>query len=443
MIKHLLFNKKGLNKWQAGNVTIRSAREDADDQTKTEDPQYSFLPEGSRLRALIAEFPAQRQLPQMTPKDITQIAFNMFDQMFACNSKEPFDEFYAKRLLLTEDTPQIAADTARCFIDSLKLAQDNFLLADMLLSFLERKVNDSLLRVFINLFGFFRAQPFQGHIQLDSNTDLPSVPVSVAWNLVTTMFTPVIGEGPVKEINDEVKHVAVDERGKDPSVSIIYVLKTVLDKTEDFFKKKCNDALNNFSRVYSRYQRSILQKLPGADTTSPRMDWKTFRDFMKQVRPELTVPEIEDIFIDGTQFSDSIASITADAFDTLCVSRQVYINDIKVPGSGKRLRYVPPDMLNVIESAWKASLRTSIKKAITELSKNDQSQGVVTILRSIDQKVEESLRNQSAGPFCVQLLYEAATIISNEAVSIAASLPIDKCLAIMEKEINVLSTESA
>ena len=85
-----------MNKWQAGgNVTIRSAREDADDQTKTEDPQYSFLPEGSRLRALIAEFPAQRQLPQMTPKDITKIAFNMFDQMFASNSKEQFDEFYA------------------------------------------------------------------------------------------------------------------------------------------------------------------------------------------------------------------------------------------------------------------------------------------------------------------------------------------------------------
>ena len=432
-----------LSKQQAGGiVTVKTSAREDDDQGKTEDPQYTFLPEGSKLRALIAEFPAQRQLPQMTPKDITQVAFNMFDQMFATHSKLPFDEFYATRLLLTEDTPQIAADTARCFIDSLRLAQDTFILAEMLLSFIERRVNDALLRVFINLFGFFRAQPFQGPIQLDPNTDVPSVPVSLAWNLISTMFTPVIGEGPVKEINDEVKHVAVDERGKDPTVSIIYVFKTALEKAEDFFKKKCNDALNNFSRVYSRYQRSILQKLPGADTTSPRMDWRTFRDFMKQVRPELTVPELEDIFIDGTQFSDSIASITADAFDTLCVSRQVYINDVKVPGSGKRLRYVPPDMLSVIETAWKASLRTSVKKAITELSKNDQSQGVVATLRSIDQKLEDSLRNQAAGPFCVQMLYEAATIISNEAVSIAASLPIDKCLAIMEKEINVLSTDS-
>ena len=34
----------------------------------------------------------------------------------------------------------------------------------------------------------------------------------------------------------------------------------------------------------------------------------------------------------------------------------------------------------IIENAWNITLRTSVKKAITELSKNDQSQGIVTTL---------------------------------------------------------------
>ena len=431
-----------ISKQQAGGtITIRSAR-DTEEEVKPEDPQYAYLQEGSKLRLLLAEYPAQRHLPQMPAKDITSTSFNLFEQMFNTHSNLPLDEFYATRLLLTEDTPQIAADTARCYLDSLKATQDSFMLSSLVLSFMERKINDSLFRMFLSFFGFFHAQPFQGNVTLDQSTDVPSVPVSVAWNLTTTMFAPVFGDETVKEINDEVKRVSAEERGKDPIISIVYVFKTVLNKAEEFFKKKCNEVQNNFTRTYTRYQRSIIQKLPTADTSSPRMDWRTFRDFIKQFRPELTTSEIEQIFVDGTQFSDSIASITADAFDTMCVSRQVYINDVKVPGSGKRLRYVPPDILSVIENAWKTTLRTSVKKAITELSKNDQSQGIVTTLRVIDQKLEDALRNQSAGPFCVQMLYEAATIISNEAVSIAASLPIDKCLTIMEREINVLNTES-
>ena len=52
------------------------------------------------------------------------------------------------------------------------------------------------------------------------------------------------------------------------------------------------------------------------------------------------------------------------------------------------------------------------------------------------------LRNSAAGPFCMQLLHEAASVIGEEAVSIAASLPIDRCLAIMERQITVLNTDA-
>ena len=361
--------------------------------------------------------------------------------MYNANTDMALDDFYATRLLLTEDTPQIAADTARCYLESMRQTCQQFNLSQLVLDFMERKVNVSLFNVFLSLFGFFRAQPFQGNMNLDPQTDVPSVPLSLAWNLTTTMFTSPLGEATVKEINDEIKAVAAEERGKEPVISIVYVFETVLKKCAEFYSKKCTDAQNNFTRAYSRYQRAILQKLPGADTTLPRMDWRTFRDFMKQVRPELTIQELEEMFMEGTKFSDSIASVTSDAFDTLCVSRQVYVNKIKVPGSGKRLRYVPPDMLSIIETAWRSSLRTSVKKAITELGKNEQSQGIVASLRLIDQKLEDSLRNQAAGPFCVQMLYEAATIISNEAVNIAASLPMEKCLRIMEKAINVLNLD--
>lgn len=424
-----------------GTITTRSDHNDAEEDYNEDDQQYSNLADGSKLKQLLVEFPSQRQMPLLSTKDITSVTFNLFENMYNANTDMPLDDFYATRLLLTEDTPQIAADTARCYLESMRQTSANFPLAQLTLDFMERKVNNSLFNVFLSLFGFYRAQPFQGNITLDPQTDVPSVPLSLAWNLTTTMFTAPLGEATVKEINDEVKAVAAEERGKEPIISIIYVFETVLKKCTEFYSKKCTDAQNNFTRAYSRYQRAILQKLPGADTTLPRMDWRTFRDFMKQVRPELTIPELEEMFMEGTKFSDSIASVTSDAFDTLCVSRQVYVNRIKVPGSGKRLRYVPPDMLSIIETAWRSSLRTSVKKAITELGKNEQSAGIVTSLRLIDQKLEDSLRNQAAGPFCVQMLYEAATIIANEAVNIAASLPMEKCLRIMEKAINVLNLD--
>jgi hypothetical protein len=97
----------------------------------------------------------------------------------------------------------------------------------------------------------------------------------------------------------------------------------------------------------------------------------------------------------------------------------------------------------VIDTAWKSSLRGAVKKAITELSKSDQSQAAVGILRGLDQKLEDTLKNSAAGPLCVQLLHEAATIIAAEAVTIASSLPMDKCLAIMEKQLTVLNTDAA
>ncbi|EAY01251.1 hypothetical protein TVAG_027190 [Trichomonas vaginalis G3] len=425
-----------------GTITTRSDHNDGNEEdANEEDQQYSTLADGSKLKQLLIEFPSQRQLQQMSTKDITSVSFNLFETMYNANTDMALDDFYATRLLLTEDTPQIAADTARCYLESMRQTCQQFNLSQLVLDFMERKVNVSLFNVFLSLFGFFRAQPFQGNMNLDPQTDVPSVPLSLAWNLTTTMFTSPLGEATVKEINDEIKAVAAEERGKEPVISIVYVFETVLKKCAEFYSKKCTDAQNNFTRAYSRYQRAILQKLPGADTTLPRMDWRTFRDFMKQVRPELTIQELEEMFMEGTKFSDSIASVTSDAFDTLCVSRQVYVNKIKVPGSGKRLRYVPPDMLSIIETAWRSSLRTSVKKAITELGKNEQSQGIVASLRLIDQKLEDSLRNQAAGPFCVQMLYEAATIISNEAVNIAASLPMEKCLRIMEKAINVLNLD--
>lgn len=425
-----------------GTITTRSDHNDGNEEdANEEDQQYSTLADGSKLKQLLIEFPSQRQLQQMSTKDITSVSFNLFETMYNANTDMALDDFYATRLLLTEDTPQIAADTARCYLESMRQTCQQFNLSQLVLDFMERKVNVSLFNVFLSLFGFFRAQPFQGNMNLDPQTDVPSVPLSLAWNLTTTMFTSPLGEATVKEINDEIKAVAAEERGKEPVISIVYVFETVLKKCAEFYSKKCTDAQNNFTRAYSRYQRAILQKLPGADTTLPRMDWRTFRDFMKQVRPELTIQKLEEMFMEGTKFSDSIASVTSDAFDTLCVSRQVYVNKIKVPGSGKRLRYVPPDMLSIIETAWRSSLRTSVKKAITELGKNEQSQGIVASLRLIDQKLEDSLRNQAAGPFCVQMLYEAATIISNEAVNIAASLPMEKCLRIMEKAINVLNLD--
>jgi hypothetical protein len=210
----------------------------------------------------------------------------------------------------------------------------------------------------------------------------------------------------------------------------------------DHYNRKCSEVLANFNRAYSRFQRTILGKIPTADPTQTRMDWRTFRDFMKPIRPELTIADLEKIFFDSVQFSDSIASVTGDAFDTMCVSKQICVNKLQPPGSGKRLRYVPPELLSVIDNAWKSSLRAAVKKAITELSKSDQSQAAVATLRGLDQRLEDTLKNAAAGPLCVQLLHEAATIIASEAVTIASSLPIDKCLAIMEKQLTVLSSDT-
>lgn len=145
--------------------------------------------------------------------------------------------------------------------------------------------------------------------------------------------------------------------------------------------------------------------------------------------------------METTQYSDTPVSVTMDAFETMCVSNQIYTPIFRYPGSGKRLRYVPPDLLTVIGNIWKTSLRTSVKRAITELSKSDQTQSSVLRLREIEQRIEEVIEVPEAGPFCVQILHEAASIIGSEAAGIASSLPSDKCLAILEKQIQVVSTE--
>lgn len=411
-------------------------------ESKPPGPEAELV-EGSKLKELLNEFPPKKEMPLLTQKEITQTMFGLFDSMFLNqNDITSFDDYYAKRIIVTEETPQGAADTARGLLQSLIHSQEVFQLAQISNNFLRRKFSDSVLKIFIQFWGFFKAQPFQGNLMLDPATDVPSIPVALSNNLTSAMFNSIIGEQNVQEVNEAVKAVQIEERGHEPMISIVTVFSLLLDKIVDFYNKKYTDVMNNFTRTYSRFQRTILAKIPNADSSVPRMDWRTFRDFMKPLRTELTTNDLERVFFDGVQFSDSIASITSDAFDTLCVSRQVYINKVRTPGSGKRLRYVPPDMLSVIESAWKGSLRAAVKKAITELSKSDQSQAAVTTLRSLDQRLEDTLKNPQAGPFCVQLLHEAATIIATEAVSIASSLPIDKCLTIMERQLTVLNTDA-
>jgi hypothetical protein len=402
------------------------------------------LVEESKLKQLLVEFPSQREIPAPSQREITQTIFGLFEQLFnSSNSFAPLDDFYAYRLIVTEESPQSAADQARSFLTALTAAADVFALAQITCDFLHRKFSEPVLRIFVQFFGFFKAQPFQGNMTIDQNTDVPSVTVAVASNLTSAMFTQPLGEQAVRDIVDGIKAVQVEERGREPVISIVTVFDLVLQKVVDHYNRKCSDTLANFSRTYTRFQRTILGKIPTADASQTRMDWRTFRDFLKPLRPELTNQELERIFFDSTLFSDSIASVTGDAFDTMCVSKQICVNRIKPPGSVKRLRYVPPELLSVIDTAWKTSLRAAVKKAITELSKNDQSQAAVTTLRALDQRLEDTLRNSAAGPLCVQLLHEAAGIIAAESVTIAASLPIDKCLSIMEKQLTVLSTDGA
>lgn len=400
------------------------------------------LVEESKLRHLLLEFPEQKKMPILTHREVTQVAFGLFDYLF--QNPQCFcslDDFYAQRLLVTEENPQIAADTARGFLNSLNQLEDTFTLAQMTNDFMRRKLNDNIFNIFIQFYGFFKAQPFQFNTQIDHNTDVPIVPVALAFNLTTVMFTNVIGEPAVHEVNEQIKAVQIEERGKPPTISIVNVFDIMIRKVVEFYAQKCTDTLSTFQRHCTRYQKTIFARLPNADMSTPRMDWRTFRDFIKPIRPEMSLIDIEKLFFDCTSFSDSIASVTTDAFDTMCVSRQIYINNVKVPGSGKRLRFVPNEMLSIIDNAWKNSLRSSVKKAITEMSKSDQAQTQVATLRGLDQKLEEMLRNQAAGPFCIQLLHEAAILIGSQAVSIAASLPIDRCLAIMEKQITVLNTD--
>ncbi|OHT03341.1 hypothetical protein TRFO_29260 [Tritrichomonas foetus] len=433
-------SKGGMTSSRAKSPT--SSRVDSGENNQP-GPEASLVDE-SKLKQLIEEFPKQKEMPLLTHREITQVVFGLFDQLFNNpNSFAPLDDFYAQRLLITEETPQAAADTARGFLLSLNHSEDVFTLASLTNDLLRRKFNDSIFRILIQFYGFFKAQPFQFNTVIDHNTDVPIIPVALANNLTQSMFTTVLGDDGVKDVNEQIKAVQIEERGKPPMIPIVNVFDLMIRKIVDHFNQKCTETLNNFSRHYTRYQKTINQRIPTDDPTIQRMDWRTFRDFMKPIRQELTMQELERLFFDCTHFSDSIASITSDAFDTMCVTRQIYINKIKVPGSGKRLRFVPNEMLSVIDSAWKNSLRSSVKKAITELSKSDQAQNAVVTLRALDQKLEETLKNTSAGPFCMQLLHEAASIIGSEAVSIASSLPIDKCLSIMERQITVLNTDSA
>jgi hypothetical protein len=400
------------------------------------------LVDESKLKQLLVEFPVQRQMPTLSQREVTQAIFGLFEQLFNNPSAfAPFDDFYAYRLITIEETPQSAADTGRAFLESINGCCEVFTIAQIACDFVQRKYSEAVLRIFVQFFGFFKAQPFQGNLTLDHNTDIPSVPVVMASNLVTAMFGQFLGDDSVKDIIDGVKAVQVEERGREPTIPIVTVFDLVLQKLVDHFNRKCSEALTNFNRTYTRFQRTILGKIPTADSTQTRMDWRTFRDFMKPIRPELTNSELEHLFFESAHFSDSIASVTGDAFDTMCVSKQLCVNRIKPPGSVRRLRYVPPELLSVIDTAWKTSLRAAVKKAITELSKNDQSQGSVATLRALDQRLEDTIRNPLAGPLCVQLLHEAAGIIAAESVTIASSLPIDKCLAIMEKQLTVLCTD--
>lgn len=422
-------------------ISSRSATSSRQTPTLNSEGPENELVDDSQLKQLLNEFPKTKETANLSLKEITRIIFGLFDQLFVSPSFFcPLDDFYAKKLLTTEESPQTASDVARTLLNSLSATEETFALSHLANDFLKRKYNDSIFKLFIQFYGFFKAQPFQFNTMIDHTNDIPIVPVQLAFNLTSAMFAGIIGDVAVKDVNDQIKAVQIEERGKPPMISIVNVFELTLSRVVDFFNQKCIDTQSSFQRHYARFQKTITARIPTADHSIQRMDWRTFRDFIKPVRPELSTAEIEKIFFDCTQFSDSVASVTSDAFDTMCVSRQVYVNRVNAPGSGKRLRFVPSEMLSVIDAAWKNSLRSAVKKAITELSKSDQSQAAVATLRSLDQRLEETLRNSAAGPFCMQLLHEAASVIGEEAVSIAASLPIDRCLAIMERQITVLNT---
>jgi hypothetical protein len=63
----------------------------------------------------------------------------------------------------------------------------------------------------------------------------------------------------------------------------------------------------------------MLGKIPATDSTQARRDWRTFRDFMKSIRPELITSKLDLLFNESTNFSDSIAIVTGDTFDPICV----------------------------------------------------------------------------------------------------------------------------
>ena len=401
------------------------------------------LSSDSKLKYLLLEYPKRKEFPLLSQKEITQAVFTLLDHMFNNpQSFAPFDDFYAMRIIVSEESPQTAADKARAFLISLKENEGTFTLAQLANDLFHRRYNNAIFKILIQFYGFFRAQPFQYVSQVDQNTDVPLVPVDLAASLLSTMFSSLLGDDGINEVVEDIKMIQIEERGKQPMIQIATVFDLIMRKINDYFNQKSTETLNNFQRHYARYQKTINSRTVSTDASIQRMDWRTFRDFMKPVRPELTSNEVEKIFFQCTQFSDSVASVTSDAFDTMCVIYQIYVNNIKVPGSGKRLRFVPNEMLAVIDSAWKNSLRSSVKKAITELSKSEQSQGVVITLRGLDQRLDDTLKNPNAGPFCMQLLHEAASLIGSEAMTIAASLPVEKCLAIMEKQITVLNTET-
>jgi hypothetical protein len=100
-------------------------------------------------------------------------------------------------LITTEETLQ---SPGRAFLESINGCWD------------ERKYSDTVQGIFL-----------QGNLTLDQYTDIPSVPVVVASNVVTVMFGQFVGDDAMKDIIDGVTAVQVEGRGREPTIPIVPV----------------------------------------------------------------------------------------------------------------------------------------------------------------------------------------------------------------------------
>ena len=146
----------------------------------------------------------------------------------------------------------------------------------------------------INFWGFYQAQPFQGHIIRDQQTDLPSLPVRTEELLVSTFFEKTISPQNLSELLETIKALGVEEHGRIALIPVVAIMDSIVTKCSEVLSKRKSDAQKGFIQTYTRYQRSIMMRTPNARPGIPRMDWRTFRDFIKPIRPDLSIQDTND-----------------------------------------------------------------------------------------------------------------------------------------------------